>query len=296
VGNVGPGFDVLGLAVCGVGDKVSVELWDGPHDVIEAIEGRDAALIPLDPTRNAATLAARAALDALGGKTARLRVRIDKGLPASGGMGGSAASSVAGALAAFLALGRQATPQEVMRAALVGEAAVAGRHLDNIAPCVLGGLTLVRSVEPMDVAQVPVARTWYVALVTPAIRVDTRNARALLPVHWDRDSWVRQMANTAALVAAFITGDEHLLSRALDDGFAEPRRATLIPHFAQVKHAALAQGALGCSISGAGPTVFALCANESVADACGNAMKEAFAEVPATTHVGAVDRKGACAS
>lgn len=293
IGNVGPGFDVLGLAVDGLGDRVTVELTDGKDEIVE-ITGRDAELVPRDPKQNCASIAARALLDKLGSSHGA-RLWIDKGLPLAGGLGGSAASSVAGALAAKLASAGDASidPNWIIQAALQGEAAVAGRHLDNIAPCFFGGLTLVRSVEPPHVIPIPVAKDWWLALVTPAVRVETKAARALLPKVWEQGEWTQQMANTAALLWAFAQGDTALVHASLDDHYAEPRRAVLIPHFAQVKAAAMAAGALGCTLSGSGPTLFALTETRSIAEACAKAMVQAFAEIPSTAHVGAVARQGA---
>jgi homoserine kinase len=292
IGNVGPGFDVLGLAVDGIGDTVQLELG-GETDAITGIGGRDANLIPREPERNCATIAARAMLDLCGAAKERFRLSIGKGLPVSGGLGGSAASSVAGALAAAMALDHRVSAAQIMAAALVGEAAVAGRHLDNIAPCVLGGLALVRSTDPPDVAALQVKDHWWVALVTPDVRVETRAARELLPEQWDRKGWVQQMANTAALVHAFATGDGDLLRRALDDLYAEPRRAVLIPRFAEVKAAALSHGSFGCSISGSGPTVFAIAAGLADARTCANAMQKAFGTVKSAAHVGRIAVEGA---
>ena len=260
IGNVGPGFDVLGLAVEGPGDEIHLERVDGPSS-IEDVSGTDAELIPREPSSNVVTVAAEAMLRALG-EAGGVRVRVRKGIPLSGGLGGSAASSVAGAFAAAVACGHDPRPVEVMAAALTAEATVAGRHLDNIAACVLGGLTLVRSTDPIDVVRVPLGRPLWVALVTPAVRLETRTARSVLPPTLDRAAWVQQMANTSALLHALASGDLGLVSRSLEDGFAEPRRAPLIPRFLEVKRAALDAGALGSSISGAGPTVFALCADE----------------------------------
>ncbi len=292
IGNVGPGFDVLGLAVDGIGDTVQLELG-GDLDTVTAVAGRDAALIPREANANCAAIAARAMLDRCGAADRHFKLSIGKGLPVSGGMGGSAASSVAGALAAALALNHRVSAEDVMAAALVGEAAVAGRHLDNIAPCVLGGLALVRSTDPPDVAALQVKDHWWVALVTPDVRVETRAARELLPEQWERRAWVQQMANTAALVHAFATGDGDLLRRALDDRYAEPRRAVLIPRFAEVKAAALRQGSFGCSISGSGPTVFAIAAGLADARGCANAMQKAFGGVKSAAHVGRIAVEGA---
>ena len=292
IGNVGPGFDVLGLAVDGIGDTVTVALHDGP-DVIEAVTGRDAERIPRETTRNSAAIAARAFLDRHGKRDARFRMTIDKGLTLSGGMGGSAASSVAGALAAARAIDQDASAAALMEAASAGESAVSGPHIDNIAASVLGGLTLVRSMKPIDVVKVSVRGDWWVALVTPEVRIETRAARALLPEEWARGEWVQQMANTAALVHGFATGDRDLVRRALQDGYAEPRRAALIPRFAEVKQAALTAGALGGSISGSGPTVFALAVTSDTAQRAALAMQAAFGDIASTVHAGRVSDEGA---
>lgn len=294
IGNVGPGFDVLGLAVDGLGDRATVELGPPGPDLVTSITGRDADLVPREPEKNAAVIAARAMLSRLGAAPCSLRVGLEKGLPLAGGLGGSAASSVAGALAAALALtGRTPSTEDLLLAALEGEAAVAGRHLDNLAPCALGGLVLVRSVEPLDVIPLPPAAPWWVALVTPAVRVETRAARALLPKAWEQAEWVRQMAHTSALVVAFLRGDAGMARRALDDRYAEPRRAVLIPRFAEVKAAALEAGALGCSLSGSGPTLFALAEDEAAARRCAAAMTSAFQTLASTSHVGPIAKNGA---
>lgn len=288
IGNVGPGFDVLGLAYEGAGDSVTVELTRGEPRV-EAVTGVDSDLVPRDPERNCAAIAAHAHLAAYG---YRAVVTIDKGLPLAAGMGGSAASSVAGAYAAALALGQSPNLREVIGAALIGEAAVAGRHLDNIAASAVGGLALSRSVDPIDVVRLPVAAPWWVVLVRPHVRVETRQARALLPDQIARDQWIAQMANTIGLAQAFGSGDGELLRRSLDDRFAEPRRAELIPRFHAVKQAALDEGALGCSISGSGPTIFAVAVDEDAAHRCGQAMQAAFGEVRSTVHAGAIAKEG----
>jgi homoserine kinase len=290
IGNVGPGFDVLGLAVDGLGDRVTVELSSGP-EVPVRVHGIDAAMIPTDPARNAAAIAANAMLRRYGRSRSAV-VTIDKGLPVSGGMGGSAASSVAGAYAAALASGDPATKEEIMTAALAGEMFVSGRHLDNIAPITLGGLVLSRSIDPIDAIPLPVPPGWSVALITPNVRIETKQARAILPEQWDRASWVQQMANTAALIVAFTSGDGALARRALDDHYAEPRRAPKIPHFADVKRAALDAGAFGCSISGSGPTIFAI-VNGDTAERCLAAMRRAMRDVECQARVAAIARQGA---
>ncbi|MBI1851369.1 MAG: homoserine kinase [Planctomycetes bacterium] len=283
---------MLGLAVAGLGDVVSLELTKGPTR-IASITGRDADLVPRDPARNAAAIAARAWFERAG-EPRSFTLRIRKGLPVSGGLGGSAASSVAGALAAALATGQRHDRASILDAAFAGESAVAGRHLDNVAACVLGGLTLVRSLDPIDVVALPVNAKWWVVLFTPGVRIETKAARKVLPQRVGREVWVPQMANTLALAHAFATGDGALLSRALDDHFAEPARARLIPRFAEVKAAALAAGAFGCSISGSGPTMFALDPSEAVGRRCAAAMRRALGRAaPSRAHVGRIARRGA---
>jgi homoserine kinase len=299
IGNVGPGFDVLGLAVEGLGDTVALELVaDGPSRV-DAVRGRDAERVPHDVERNSAALAAREYLRRRG-LAVDIAVTVDKGLPFAGGLGGSAASSVAGAYAASLLaarLGRAAADgaaerHHLLAAALAGESAVSGRHLDNIGPSLLGGLVLARSVDPIDVVALPVAAPWWVALWTPGVTIETKAAREMLPATLERNAWVQQMANTAALVHAFASGDGELLARALDDRYAEPRRAALVPGFAAVKRAARGAGAFGGSISGSGPTVFAVAADEPTAQRVAAAMQRA-GEVESSIHAAPIARRGA---
>jgi homoserine kinase len=290
IGNVGPGFDVLGLAIEGLGDRVSVELTDGDAR-IEAITGVDAALVPLDPQRNAAAIAAIAWLRAHGDARNPI-ITIDKGLPLSGGLGGSAASSVAGAFAAALAMSSETTPIELAAAALQGEMTVAGEHLDNIAPSILGGLALSRSVRPIDIVALTVTADWRLALVTPDVRIQTKAAREVLPSTSGRAVWVQQMANSVGVVHAFATGDGELLRRALDDRYAEPRRAALIPHFNAVKRAAIDAGAFACTISGSGPTLVAICIDDAVAHDVTRAMQSAFGSVASVAHVSPIAKRG----
>jgi homoserine kinase len=289
IGNVGPGFDVLGLAVDNIGDTITLALIDGDDRPVRS-RGRDAELVPSDPSQNVVNIAAHAMLRLLG-RDQGVAVSIEKGLPVAGGLGGSAASSVAGAYAAALAVGVEPAPVLTIEAALAGESHASGRHLDNIAPITLGGLVLSRISQPIDVIKLPILGDWHVALVTPRVRVETKAARAILPMEWPRSEWITQMANVAAMVHAFATGDGALLRRALDDRYAEPRRASLIPHFFDVKQAALDAGAYGCSISGSGPTVFAI-ASKDEAPRIAALMQEAFGDVASIVHVAPIAHQG----
>lgn len=292
IGNVGPGFDVLGLAIDGIGDIVTLELDKaGGEDRVE-IRGVHADRIPIDPAKNTASIAARSLLSARG-SDATIHVTIEKQLPLAGGMGGSAASSVGGALAAAMILGCESDTRAVIEAALDGEAAVAGRHLDNIGPSLLGGLVCVVTNEPPDMVRLPLANGWWLALVTPFISVETKAARKVLPDMVDRATFVAQMASTTATAHAFATGDGELMRRALIDRFAEPRRSAMIPGFAAAKKAALDEGAFACTISGAGPTLFAVARSEGVARAAAGAMQLAFAPLGSSAHVAQAGLSGA---
>ena len=291
VGNVGPGLDVLGLAVAGAGDWVTAELLS-----VRGIELRDPGHpdLPTDPARHSATLAAGAVLQRAGGHQG-LALWVRKGLPLSGGQGGSAASAVAGAVAANESLGRPLGVQALLESCLEAEAAVAGRHADNLAPSLLGGVVLVRSLDPPDVVTLPTPAGLTVVLAHPDQRMRTADARAALPGVVTRDVAVHQMAQVAAMVAALYAGDLALLGRALDDRIAEPARAPLLPGFTSAKRAALEAGALGASISGSGPTAFALAGSQAAAARVGAAMAAAYAAagVECTVRTGSVDTAGA---
>ena len=301
IGNVGPGFDILGLAVDGLGDVVSLALTDGPA-AISSIRGRDATLIPTSPDKNCAITAAKSYLRR-SVISQNPVVGFDRKLPLSGGLGSSAAASVAGAFAAAIASGDLAGPtianaqpevvERILEAALDGEESVAGRHLDNIAPCLFGGLCLARTITPTDVIQLKIDGSWWITVVSPDLKLPTKDARAVLPKTVDRQLMLAKMANTCGVIAAFASANGDLMRRSLHDLFAEPWRRPLIQHFDRVKQAALNSGAFGCSISGAGPTLFAITKDPSLAQAAGDAMQRAFLPIASSIHVGLVAAQGA---
>jgi homoserine kinase len=220
---------------------------------------------------------------------------VRKGLPLSGGQGGSAASAVAGAVAVNALLGDPLGKMELIEVCLDAEEAVAGRHADNIAPSLLGGIVLIRSMDPLDVIQLPVPSELYVVLARPEQRMRTADARAVLPREVSRAVALHQAAHVAAMVAALALDDYELLARSVDDRIAEPARAGLLPGFAEAKAAALGAGALGSSISGSGPTAFALARGRESADRIAAAMAAAYRARGAgcQVRVGPVDRAGA---
>lgn len=290
IGNLGPGLDVLGLAVDGAGDTVTAEPADKPG--VHLLDPGHPDL-PADPARHTAGIAASQVLARVGGPGVTLSV--SKGLPLSGGQGGSAASAVAGAVAVNRLLGDPLARDAVLACCLEAEAAVAGRHLDNIAPSLLGGAVLVRSLDPLDLVPIPVPPALRVVLAHPDQRLNTRDGRAALPATVDRHTALHQAAQVAAIVAALTSGDLALLGRAIDDRIAEPARAPLLPGFATAKAAALEAGALGCSISGSGPTVFALVPDETAGARVASAMAAAYAGagIRCHTRIAAPDRIGA---
>jgi homoserine kinase len=296
IGNLGPGFDILGCAVTGLGDEVALAWSDEarPREMIIADPGHPE--LPRDPMHHSAAIAAAAVLRASGITPARgLVMHARKGLPLAGGQGGSAASAVAGAVAMNELLDAPLDRHALLTAALDAEATVAGRHADNVAPALLGGVVLVRAIEPLDVVRLPFPPQLRAVLVHPDQRLRTAEARAVVPATIDRRTLIQQSANIAGVVAALASGDLELLRRSLDDRVVEPARARLLPGFSEAKAAALAEGALGCSISGAGPTSFALAPNDDRALAIGRAMCAAYERcgITARSRVGRIDAEGA---
>ncbi len=279
VANLGAGFDVLGVAIEGPGDTVSARrLPDGAGVVIAEMTG-DAGGIPAEVSRNCAGRAAQAVIEQLDGKSARvagIELRIHKGLPRGSGLGSSAASAVAGAVAAHLLHGSRLGSNALLAAALEGEVvASGGRHADNLAPALLGGFTIVRSHDPIDVIRLEVPSTVRFVLVLPQMEIETRYARSLLPETVPLPDAIANWANVAALVASVARGNLQEMGRALEDRIVEPVRGRLIPGFEAVKEAARVAGACGSGISGAGPTLFAV-ATVDRADAVAEAMQGAF--------------------
>ncbi len=295
VSNVACGFDVLGFALDEPGDVVEAAPQDGPGVTILAIDG-DAGRLPRDPARNTAGAAVMALLQRL--ETTRgVALTIHKGLPLASGIGSSGASAVAAVVAANELLGRPAPLDVLLACAMAGEMAGCGAsHPDNVAPSLYGGFILARSAHPPDIVRLPVPDGLACAVLHPHVEVQTGIARALLGDQVPLRDAVRQWGNVGALVAALFNGDRALLSRSLEDVIAEPKRAPLVPGFFAVKAAALAAGALGCSLSGSGPSVFALASSLEVAKQAGEAMQRAFdaeSAVGADLWVSLVGRQGA---
>ena len=293
--NLGPGFDVLGLALERPGDLVEAEIRDEPGVEITEVTGADS--LGTDPNENVVGIAARAALEHLGVADRGVRLALHKQMPLGSGLGSSAASSVAGAAAVGALFGDTLPKEALVGCALRGEAAASGApHADNVAPCVLGGIVLIRGNDPLDLIQLPVPAALRIVLVHPHVEVLTAEARRLVAQHrFGIGQAVANLGNIAALVHALHTGDLELFGRSIGDALVEPIRAPLVPGFAEVRQAALDAGALGCSISGSGPSLFAFAGSDSTVAAVADAMQAAFAAsgVASDRYVGPVNRRGA---
>jgi homoserine kinase len=291
VSNVACGFDVLGFALNAPGDEVTARFLEAPESAAAFAHGRSRTLqppadplvlidditgdqgrLPRDATKNTAGVAARALL-ALLGERRGVALTINKGLPLSSGLGGSAASAVAAVVAVDGLLDAHTPLETLMACAFEGERIGAGSaHGDNIAPAVYGGFVLVRVPNPPDVVRLPVPNGLTAVVVHPDLEIETAHARALVGTTVPLGDAIRQWANLGALVDALHRADFALLSRALEDTIAEPRRASLVPGLASIKRAAVDAGALGCSLSGSGPSLFALCRDGASAEAVAAAM------------------------
>ncbi|MFT4178616.1 MAG: homoserine kinase [Thermomonas sp.] len=273
VGNVGVGFDVLGHSIAGIGDVATVRRIDAPTVRIKAIRGSVTDL-PLEAQRNTAGGALIALREALA-LPFGFEIEIDKGIPLGSGLGGSAASCVAALVAANALLDAPLDAHALYPHALAGEAvASGGRHGDNVGPMLLGGLVLATA-DRLTKVNVPAA--WHAAVVHPHAVLETRRAREALAGAYALKEFVAQSANLAQVLLGCERGDASLVRAGLSDVLVEPRRAPLIAGFAEVKQAALEAGAMGASISGAGPSVFAWCEDAGSAQRASAAMQVAFA-------------------
>jgi homoserine kinase len=293
VANLGPGFDVLGLAVDGAGDTVVATLAPEPGVTISRITG-DGGALPLDPTKNTAAVAAKATLQAAGFDVG-ISLEVHKGLPLYSGLGSSAASAAAAAFATNRLIGSPLRKPDLVGPCIEAEAVVSGRHADNVAPSLLGGLILVRSVDPVDLVRLPIPEGLTIVVVSPDLALATKDARAVLPQTVPLQTMVHSTAQIASLVSACYSGDLSLLSRCLVDDVVTPARLPLIPGGEEAIEAALAAGALGASISGAGPSLFALCRSARSARSAAQAMTAAFsaAGLSATTRISPASCPGA---
>lgn len=262
IGNVAVGFDVLGLALEGAGDRVLARRIDGDRVTVAEVRGLDGEIHPYlsaDPGENTASIAAQSFWDRHG-DTGGVELKVHKGVPLQSGMGSSAASAVAAVVAANGLLENPIPVAALLEFAIEGEKyASGGLHADNVAPSLLGGLVLCPQILLPDVVSLPVPGGVSAVLIHPDLQVNTAQARRGLARSCTTQQWVDQQGLLAGFVAACAADDTDLISKTLRDVIIEPQRKAAVPCFDVVKAAAEKNGALGCSLSGSGPSMFALC-------------------------------------
>jgi homoserine kinase len=279
VANVGCGFDIMGFALKGIGDKVTITLQQDKDDAIISLSGYYAGPIPPERDKNTAGVAVNAYLAATGKAGIMLRVSLEKNLPLGSGMGSSAASAAAAVFALNSFFGNPLTTTELIPFAMEGERIACGTsHADNVAPSLLGGFVLIRSYKPLDIIQVKCPDELYCSIIHPHIQLNTSDARRILRRDIPLNDVIKQSANTAAFMTGIIKEDFDLIGRSICDLVAEPKRTRLIPGFEKARLAALTAGAIGCGISGSGPSVFALCRGETASWQVAEEIKKAFSE------------------
>ncbi len=294
IGNVGVGFDLLGQALAGAGDRVMVRRVDAPHVRLVDVRGVITTL-PDDPAKNTATaglVALRAALSLPFG----FEVTLDKGIALGSGMGGSAASAAGAIVAASALLDTPLNHAQLLNFGLIGEQVASGTaHADNLAPCLFGGLQLVTGHEPVHVQRLPVPRGVVSVVVHPDMVLETRRAREALSRPFGLGEFVAQSGLLARFIAACYEDDLGALGEVLRDVLVEPHRKGLIPGFDEAQASAMRAGALGCTISGAGPSLFAWCEGDTIAREVEAALIAAFgrAGLHATGLISPADAPGA---
>ncbi|MDX1479595.1 MAG: homoserine kinase [Saprospiraceae bacterium] len=278
VSNLNCGFDILGVAIDVINDEIIGGRTSTPGVHIRCV-GEHARSLPEDPDHNTAGVAVQHFLRFIGAHQEGIELEIHKKMRPGSGLGSSASSACAAVVLANELFRRPLTRRELLPFAILGEhAADQSFHADNVAPCLLGGMVLIRDLLELDVHRVYLPEGLFMAVAYPEIRILTADARGVLSPTIDLRQMVIQSANLGALLLGLQRSDLQLVSRSLQDVIIEPQRKQLIPGFDRVTAAALAQGALGCGISGAGPTVFALCQSRNEGELCAAAMQKAFAE------------------
>jgi len=294
VANVCCGFDILGFAVDAPGDEVMLTLRDDGIIKVMSITG-DGGKLPREADRNTAGVAVISFLKSLG-KEQGVDIQLTKNLPLGSGMGSSAASGVAALVAINHLMGNPYTREQLVPHAMEAERIACGAaHADNVAPSLLGGFVLVRDYQPLDVIKITTPEKLYCTLVHPHLELKTEDSRRVLRQSLALKDVITQSGNIAGLMIGLTKPDYALIGRSLKDVIAEPIRSAFIPGFDNLRKVAIESGALGCGISGSGPTIFALSENEVHAVAAGNAMQQEFLKhkLQSDVYVSKVNQEGA---
>ncbi|MBL3654751.1 homoserine kinase [Fulvivirga sediminis] len=292
VANVGPGFDVLGLAIDGIGDELEVIKIDNGIK-INPISGFED--LPVDPKKNVIGVAIQALLDETKLSNG-FEINVKKRVMPGSGLGSSASSSAAAVFAVNELLGQPYSRQELVKFAMEGERCASGKaHADNVTPALLGGFTIVRSYTPLDVVNVPYPKDLHVVVVHPQIEVKTSDSKRILKKDVSLETAISQWGNVAGLIAGLATENYELIGRSLEDYIVEPIRSVLIPGYDGAKKLAMENGALGCSISGSGPSIFALTKGKATAEKIGTAFTNYYSslEIDHKVYLSAINAEGA---
>lgn len=291
VSNVGPGFDLLGFALETPGDELIVRRND--LGTLQLIDESDTGL-PLDLDTNVAAIAASALLGELN-NTDGFDIIFTKKINPGSGLGSSAASCVAAVMGINEMLGAPLSAPELLPYAMEGEQAASGSyHADNIAPALLGGFTLIRGYDPLDIKHIPYPEDLHCAVVHPDLQFKTSEGRKLIPKEFPIETALAQAGNLAGLIAGLTTSDHGLIGRSIIDLFAEPYRTQKLPEFEALRKKTIETGALGSGLSGSGPSIFALCRSREIAESVAAVMKSHFSEhhITSNTYVSRVSEAG----
>lgn len=295
VANVACGYDLLGFAIDGPGDEIIARRTDKPGLSISKITGCKNKL-PLEVKKNTAGYAGLKLLEYLGETNVGIELEIHKKMPFGSGLGSSAASAAAGVMAVNEMLKRPLTRRELLPFAVLGEQIADGAyHADNVAPSLMGGIIFIRSNKDLDVHRIPVPKGIFATVIYPHIKILTKDARKILSDMVSLEDHIEQNGNLGGLILGLYNSNFDLIKRSLQDVIIEPQRAQLIPGFFEVQEAALKEGALGCSISGAGPSIFALSNNRLIAENIGVKMSAVFSrlKIESELFISSINQKGA---
>jgi homoserine kinase len=294
VANVCSGFDVLGFAIAALGDELTIE-HSSDKKMHLTIVGSHGVSLSCDPTKNASTVPILTMCKELD-IAPHFTITLHKNMPIGSGLGSSASSAAAGAFALNEFLNLSLTRKDLISFAMKGEEVACGAaHADNVAASLLGGVVLVNSYNPLNVIEIPTPPSHLtVVVVHPHIELRTADSRRVLPDSYSRSTVISQLGSFGALVVGLVTGDNNVVKAGLYDYLAAPYRATLIPCYHLAQQAALDQGALGFGISGAGPSLFALCTEEARAKATADAIIQKFQNkgISSTSYISPIDKAG----
>jgi homoserine kinase len=292
IANVGPGYDILGLALEGVGEHLEMELLDSDEIKIHPIPNYPD--LPLSPDENIAGIVAKAMFNNLGLKQG-LSIKIEKSVKPGSGLGSSGCTAAATVFALNELLDQPFTKRKLVEFAMLGEKASSGKaHADNVAASLLGGFCIVKSYHPLEILNIPFPKELQIVVAHPQIEVKTADSKKILKKEMALPDVITQMGNIAALISGLTTSNFDWIRSGMNDLIAEPIRSYLIPGFAQAKSLAMETGALGCSISGSGPSIFAFCEKEEQAQEVGEKWKQFYAdlEIDSNIYLSKINLKG----